>query len=1097
MPQGITGSLLSRTFLERRLSALVRTADIPSPPRARTILAEWWRRAKAGSGPATSVRALTDTMAAHLATSVGYALEGRGAVSDSLWLARLEHASGSVPAAIVGWSAPFGPARRDVTRAALAAGSRWAVLLNGPIVRIADLGPASSRRHLDFAMDLVTDHDDASWCLVAMLAALRTTHAGATCALDAIVDTADVEGRRLCAALRDGVVVALEQLCEALAGGARTPPSLAAAYDDAQTAVYRLLFLSFAEARRLVPSWHPVYGRAYTIAALRAEAEGRSTVGLWSAFRAMSRLAHEGCDVGDLHVPAWNGRLFAPGRAPGLELGRLDNERLASALEALSSTTVSGIRERVAYADLGVEELGGVYESLLDYEPAWDAVEGKTGARRRVVLARTARGRRKETGTFYTPVALTRYLVRQAIGPLVAGVSADTILSRRIVDPAMGSGAFLVAACRFMADAYEDALVRDGACAAGDIGDQDRATFRRLIAQRCLYGVDLNPAAVQLARVSLWLTTLAADRPLGFLDHRLRCGDSLVGATLADLLGNRPPSGSRRARGDRQLPLFDAGEWQAARRSVLPVRLGFEREPDDTAADVRRKESAFTALGAEEEPWRLVADLWCSRWAGASPVRDAEFEAVAQHLVAGTGPLAPSSAARVVTAARDSAKRSRYLHWPLEFPEVFCDEHGRERPDGGFDAVVGNPPWEMLRADEGRRADDRADRTLRFARDSGVYHARSHGHANEYQLFVERAVRLARPGGRFGLVLPHGFACDQGAAPLRHLLIDDCTTEALVGFENRRGVFPIHRGVRFLLVSGSRGGTTRELRCRFGLQDPESLDGLAERPPGEALPIAFTPALLERLSGPDLAIPDVRSPADLALAEKLCALHPRLPDAGGWDARFGRELNATDDREHFTAIGPGLPVIDGRHVSAYRVDVAASDRRLPRAAARRLLDEARTFGRARLAFRDVASATNRTTLIAALVPAGCVTTHTLFCLRTPLTMADQWLLCALLNSYVANFFVRLRVTSHVSLSIVQALPVPRPPAASPLGRALGAAARAAAAGDGAAAITAQSLAAVAYGLDAVELDVVLESFPLVDPGDRERVRVSFSRAGRP
>ena len=222
--------------------------------------------------------------------------------------------------------------------------------------------------------------------------------------------------------------------------------------------------------------------------------------------------------------------------------------------------------------------------------------------------------------------------------------------------------------------------------------------------------------------------------------------------------------------------------------------------------------------------------------------------------------------------------------------------------------MIGNPPWEMLRADEGRRADPRSDRTLRFARDAGVYHARSLGHPNEYQLFVERAIRLARTGGRIGLVLPHGLACDQGAAPLRHLLLEQCTTEAIVGFENRRGVFPIHRSMRFLLVTASRGGPTHEVRCRFGLQDPAALDGLTERPIADALPLALTPALLVRLSGPDLAIPDFRSIADLALAEKLCARHPRLPDRDGWGARFGRELNASDDRRHFTEGADGLPV---------------------------------------------------------------------------------------------------------------------------------------------------------------------------------------------
>ena len=426
------------------------------------------------------------------------------------------------------------------------------------------------------------------------------------------MDAADEEGRRICAGLREGVVAALEQICDGLAGG-RAGPSLDHAFDEAQTAVYRLLFLSFAEARRLVPSWHPVYRRGYTVAALRADAEAGRVRGLWAAFQAMSRLAHEGCAAGDLRVPAFNGRLFAPGRSPLLERRRIGDGRMAAVLDALSFTTVRDVRERISYAELGVEELGGIYESLLDHQPVW-----KAGARpnalapardgsKHVVLSRTASVRRKETGTYYTPVPITRYLVRQAIGPLVANARATQILSIRVVDPAMGSGAFLVAACRFLAEAYEHALVREGESRAGDLAEDDRASFRRLVAQRCLYGVDLNPAAVQLARVSLWLTTLAADKPLGFLDHRLRCGNSLVGATLADVLTRRPGRRVRSA-GQDQLPLFAHDEWHAAQRRVLPVRRALEEEPDDVAGDVRRKESAFASLAGELAPWKSVAD---------------------------------------------------------------------------------------------------------------------------------------------------------------------------------------------------------------------------------------------------------------------------------------------------------------------------------------------------------------------------------------------------------------------------------------------------------------------------------------------------------
>ena len=183
----------------------------------------------------------------------------------------------------------------------------------------------------------------------------------------------------------------------------------------------------------------------------------------------------------------------------------LDDGAVGQALLSLTTRTSRGGRQRIAYADLGVEQLGGVYERILDFEPA--SADGTTQG-----LTLVPAERRKSTGSFYTPRPLTEYLVRRTLAPLVRNASPDRILDLRVLDPAMGSGAFLVAACRYLALAYESALVGDGVVAATDITDQDRAGFRRAIAQRCLFGVDINPMAVQLGP-SIWLATLAANRP--------------------------------------------------------------------------------------------------------------------------------------------------------------------------------------------------------------------------------------------------------------------------------------------------------------------------------------------------------------------------------------------------------------------------------------------------------------------------------------------------------------------------------------------------------------------------------------------------------
>ena len=175
-----------------------------------------------------------------------------------------------------------------------------------------------------------------------------------------------------------------------------------------------------------------------------------------------------------------------------------------------------------------------MYEHVLEYEPH---------ASHPAVLNRS-RDARKSTGSFYTPRSVTDYLVRKTLSPLAIDRSSSELLSLRIVDPAMGSGAFLVAACRYLAEAVEEARIREGVWHPADVTGPDRAALRREIALRCLFGVDLNPMAVQLARLSIWLATLAADKPLTFLDHHLVAGNSLVGATPDDV--RRQPSRSRR-----------------------------------------------------------------------------------------------------------------------------------------------------------------------------------------------------------------------------------------------------------------------------------------------------------------------------------------------------------------------------------------------------------------------------------------------------------------------------------------------------------------------------------------------------------------------
>jgi len=1091
MLPGLTGHLLSESFLEEKLT---------SDGTASETNAAWRRfgdarRRSQSLGPASSLRAMLGLGATPLTGVMGFAEPRDIALDRTVLVATVD--AGREPATLIvaPWCEPLELLWRDGITHAMHRATRWCALFNGTSLRLMDTARPHSRRYTQFNLDTVADDERAFSAFSFVLSRFPS-------ALDTLVHESDRHGASVCRSLKDGVLSASADVLTALVRPARARKTSVPAdsFEQALTIVYRILFLLFAESRCLVPLWHPVYRDSYSIEALSLLAERSDARGLWDVLRAIARLAHAGCHAGDLRVTPFNGRLFAPGRTPLAERRDLDDEAARRALLALSTRPSSdrSAREKIAYRDLGVEQLGAVYETLLDYQPrvTRDSVSLAAGS-----------GIRKSTGTFYTPQAIADYLVRRTLSPLVEQASPHRILELRIVDPAMGSGAFLVAACRYLAQAYEAALVRHGGCHPGDIGDEERAAIRRTIAGRCLYGVDLNPMAVQLARLSLWLATLSADRPLTFLDHRLQTGDSLLGAWLDCL--RRPPVPSRRStrRDDATYDLFDRAALRGALADALPVRFSIESTLGDTIDRVREQETALASLRRPDTAlsrWRQIADLWCACWlpAGEARVPPEAFSSLCDFILTGRSALPARSAGKYLELAGEAAAARRFLHWEIEFPEVFFDASGNRRPLAGFDAVIGNPPWDMIRADAGSADTRRHARAgnapvLRFTRDAGVYVSQSAGHANRYQLFAERALALTRHGGRIGLVLQSGLATDQGSAALRQRLIGECDVDALIGFDNHRGVFPIHRSVRFLLVTATTGTPTRSIACRLGESDPAALeaDNSGSTATSAWFPVRMTPDLIRRLSGNGLAIPDLRAAVDVAIAERAAALFPPLGSQAGWSACFGRELNATDDRHSFEPAGAGeLPVVEGKHVEPFRPHIGAAEHSVRISKARRLLDPSR-YGRPRLAYRDVASATNRLTLIAAVLPAGCVSTHTLFCLRSTLPIAAQHFLCGLFNSFVVNYLVRMRVTTHVTTATVEHLPIPPPGYAPSAEREIAALARLLSRRghrDGWARL--QSRVALLYQLTPTEFTHVLSTFPLVAKEDKDSVFETYLAA---
>lgn len=1105
---GVGGTLLPERYLATQLlddAAIASDAALASATVRR--LKRWWQHAISSCGPTSPLRVVFDEMAMPLFAILGFAAHDarfEGAVCRVRLATRR---STSVALLLAPWATRLPSRWVDLARHAHRIGAAWGIVMTPPFLSVVPTRGYALRRSIDLILPAAIDASPAHLLAVVHASRFDPSHTGPSpTVLDLVLTRAAVFQDHVRTDLQRGVEHSLGLLAPVIAAAERTLGPTGPlrprepAFEEALTVVYRILFLLFAESRRLVPHDDPVYRDAYSISQFCREAAGGPALGLWDGLAATSRLCRLGCQTSGVDVTAFNGPLFARASAPVLEqqprrqvrasrIGERD-EAMRRTLVALGSRRTRAGLETLNYRDLGVEQLGAVYERVLDLEPQSSPSDpGQPRHSRHSQL-------RRQTGTFYTPQPLAEFLVRRTLAPLVEGADADRILELRVVDPAMGSGAFLVAACRYLASVYEDALVAEGRLSPEDIDDHERARMRRLIAERCLAGVDHNGTAVQLARLSLWLTTLAHGKPLGFLDHRLRTGNSLVGAWPDDL----QRTAIRRSRAAPALPLFEAGGLDDdVYAAAMPVRAMLDRA-DDTVSDVRAKEKTWRHLLSACSPlhrWRVASHLWCARWfsePGATPPDAAETRALIDAVTRGDGTLGTTHVERRLTEAGTIAASRAFFHWPLEFPDIFTARPGRRgRP--GFDAVIGNPPWDMLRRDNG---DEQADpRTLvKYVRQSGQYPSCVDGHLNLYQAFVDRSLSLVRTGGRVGLVLPWSVATDDGASALRERLLKETALDFVAGLDNAQGLFPIHRGLRFAVISATSGASTGHCHAAFGIRSGDQLDALPARGDGGASSVAFTPELLTRITGPARRIPDLRRPGDLDLLVSLNARFPRLGSPEGWNVSFGRELNATDAAPHFCdANEDGIPVAEGKHLAPFTIALTRA-RRVSHEALASMLDPGR-IARPRLAYRDISGVGNRLTLIAAVIPAGVVTTHTLFCLRPPLDTVRQHFLCALLNSFVLNAVVRMLMGGHVTTTLALSLPAP-PWRGDSLDRRIASLARRRADGrDGSTTVARlQALLAHRFELTGDEFAHVLDGCPLVPEYERAEALSHFDRGRR-
>lgn len=607
----------------------------------------------------------------------------------------------------------------------------WGIASNGLVLRLAR-DNASLTRPAWIEADLeriFTEQRFADFSLLWLLIhASRFGPPGQPlhqCPLEAWRDASREEGTRAREALRIGVEVALaelgqgflvqpgnEPLRQRLAVGELTPTAY---FQQLLRLVYRLIFLLTIEERALL---HPpgsereaieLYHAGYSLQRLRARARRRraydSHADLWVGLRPVFAGLAAGQPV--LALPALGG-LFASDQCPDLDEASLGNRALLAAVYKLAWMHSDGSLVRINWRDMGPEELGSVYESLLELVPQITA----DGRHFTFAGANQSKGNaRKTSGSYYTPDSLVQELLDSALEPVIAQRTQgatdpqQALLTITVCDPACGSGHFLLAAARRLANHL--ARMR----AQGTPSGEDYRHALRDVIGNCIFGVDLNPMALELTRMSLWLEAMTPDRPLGFLDHHLQCGDALLGVLDPAILdGGLPDDAFAALTGDDKKVASTAKKqnkteresWQQSlstgdlfrAEQLAATTRAIEQLADDDLAGVAAKRAAWLAAqqGAHASRFARLADLFVGAFLLPKAQGASGTLPSSRHLWAVANNHDDPMLDVVEQAAQQACAQARVLHWWVAFPQIAAA--------GGFSIMLGNPPWERIKLQE-------------------------------------------------------------------------------------------------------------------------------------------------------------------------------------------------------------------------------------------------------------------------------------------------------------------------------------------------------------------------------------------------------------
>ncbi len=998
----------------------------------------------------------------------------------------------------------------------------WGLVTNGTQIRLMrDNASLTRPAYIEADLAQIFQNDDAASFAVLWLLIHRTRFgvAGAPatdCALERWRDAGSREG----AVARDKLAGQVELALKLLGSGfLEANPDLAQRlksgevnltewFNELLRLVYRLIFLMVAEDRNLLhPEKAPaearkLYAEGYSLTHLRAQCFRAATWDKhhdrYEAVKIVFRALAHGQPA--LALPALGG-LFAQDRLPHLETARLRNRAFMEALYRLSWLAEENGMVPVNWRAMETEELGSVYESLLELQPQL----GDDG--KKLLFASEAAeqkgNQRKTTGSYYTPDSLVQALLDTALDPVLDKTAAEAddparaLLKLSVIDPACGSGHFLLAAARRIATR----LARIRAEGTPSLADFRHAL--RDVARSCLYGVDRNPMAVELTKVALWIETVDPGLPLGFFDAQIRCGDALLGVFDLKVLRDGIPDAAYKplTADDKDTARyylqanraatsgqggFDFGTGQIAMPEMKPLALdfsGFRDLPEDTVEQIGAKATRFKELRKGQAFVRAtaaanlyVAAFLLPKVGGAPAGASARTVPTTEELwlALNHGKVRPS-----MVDAPKAARRVRAFHWPLEFPDIM--------QRGGFDVVLGNPPWDTMSPDykeffsaydpnirhmspeeqeeayarllsnpvlaarwEQHCADLYA--AVHFIKSSGRYRLFAEGNLgkgdfNVYRMFVETALAATRKGRVASQFVPEGLYNGANATAIRRELFSAFRLEHLAGFENTKGIwFPsVHTAMKFTLYVAWKEGKTENFNAAFRVNSAQKLANFIA---GSGLRIPVS--VVKEFSPDAVAVMEFAAQSEIDICTLMYAQYPKFGmEIGELPYRhYMAEVHMGNDRSLFSEGNDGLPVFEGRMIDAYDYRAKGYISGRGRSAEwqdfpfgstqKRIQPQWRIIEskipeklgdritRYRIGFGDVASPTNQRSLVAALLPQNSVSGHKVPTIEFENgSIHDMLLWLGVANSLTMDFLVRKKVSLTMSYTIMDSLPFPR------------------------------------------------------------------------